>query len=245
MCGIAGIIHSDPSHPVLPESIQKMCDAMAHRGPDDFGHYVKGHVGIGMRRLSIIDLETGKQPITNEDGTIWVVFNGEIYNYRELRKDLEIKGHRFRTTSDTEVIVHLFEELEENCVQRLRGMFAFAIWDARRQSLVLGRDRLGIKPLYYAETPEGLMFASELKALLTHPGIRRDLDPQAVAEYFTHLCVPGDRLLNLLCCPSCKGDFTVEVFETRQRSGLTSVDGKRYRDFCRTICKLSLWDVSC
>lgn len=192
MCGIAGIIHSDSSRPVVSETIQRMCDAMAHRGPDDFGHYVDGHVGIGMRRLSIIDLHTGQQPIANEDETIWVVFNGEIYNYRELRKDLEAKGHRFRTTSDTEVIVHLFEELGENCVQRLRGMFAFAIWDARRQVLVLGRDRLGIKPLYYAETPEGLMFASELKALLTHPGIPRDLDPQAVAEYFTHLCVPGD-----------------------------------------------------
>src|SRR6266852_104355 len=111
MCGIAGIIHVDSSCPVLPESIQRMCDAMAHRGPDDFGQYVNGHVGIGMRRLSIIDLQTGRQPITNEDGTIWVVFNGEIYNYRELRNELEAKGHRFRTTSDTEVIVHLFEEL--------------------------------------------------------------------------------------------------------------------------------------
>jgi asparagine synthase (glutamine-hydrolysing) len=192
MCGIAGIIHSDVSHPVLRESIEKMCDAMTHRGPDDFGHYIDGHVGIGMRRLSIIDLETGQQPITNEDQTIWVVFNGEIYNYRELRKGLEAKGHRFRTTTDTEVIVHLYEDFGDDCVSQLRGMFAFAIWDARRQVLVLGRDRLGIKPLYYAEIPEGLIFASELKALLTHPGISRDIDPQALAEYFTHLCVPGN-----------------------------------------------------
>jgi asparagine synthase (glutamine-hydrolysing) len=192
MCGIAGIIHSDSSHPVLPESVQKMCDALVHRGPDGVGQYVKGQVGIGMRRLSIIDLQTGQQPIANEDETVWVVFNGEIYNYRELRKDLEAKGHRFRTTTDTEVIVHLYEELGENCVQRLRGMFAFAIWDARRQVLLLGRDRLGIKPLYYAEIPGGLIFGSELKALLTHPGISRDLEPHAVAEYFTHLCVPGD-----------------------------------------------------
>ena len=192
MCGIAGIIHFDSSRPVSPEMIERMCDTIAHRGPDDFGHYVAGNVGIGMRRLSIIDLATGRQPITNEDGTIWVVFNGEIYNYRELRTELESKGHEFRTTTDTEVLVHLFEELGENCVQRLRGMFAFAIWDARKRTLTLARDRLGIKPLYYAQTSEGLLFASELKALLVHPGISRDLDPQALAEYFTHLCVPGD-----------------------------------------------------
>jgi asparagine synthase (glutamine-hydrolysing) len=192
MCGIAGVVHSDFSRPVLPASIQKMCDAMTHRGPDGVGQYVTGHVGIGMRRLSIIDLETGKQPITNEDETIWIVFNGEIYNYRELRKGLEAKGHRFRTTTDTEVIVHLYEDLAENCVQRLRGMFAFAIWDSCRDVLFLARDRLGIKPLYYAERPEGLIFASELKALLTHPGISRDVNPQALGEYFTHLCVPGD-----------------------------------------------------
>jgi len=168
-----------------------MCDALVHRGPDDFGQWVDGHVGIGMRRLSIIDLQTGQQPITNEDGTIRVVFNGEIYNYRQLRKDLVTKGHRFRTTSDTEVIVHLFEEHGEACVQHLRGMFAFAIWDSRHQVLLLARDRLGIKPLCYAELPEGLIFASEIKGLLTHPRIPRDLDPEAVGEYFTHLCVPG------------------------------------------------------
>jgi asparagine synthase (glutamine-hydrolysing) len=192
MCGIAGIIHCDPSRPVSPEMIERMCDTIAHRGPDDFGHYVAGNIGIGMRRLSIIDLATGRQPITNEDRTIWVVFNGEIYNYRELRTELESKGHEFRTTTDTEVLVHLFEELGENCVQRLRGMFAFAIWDARKRTLTLARDRLGIKPLYYAQTSEGLLFASEIKALLAHPGISRDLDPQALAEYFTHLCVPGN-----------------------------------------------------
>lgn len=169
-----------------------MCDRMVHRGPDSSGQYVHRHVGIGMRRLSIIDLQTGEQPISNEDGTIWVVFNGEIYNYRQLRKDLEVKGHHFKTTSDTEVIVHLFEEFGETCVQFLRGMFAFAIWDVRRQVLVLARDRLGIKPLFYAEIPEGLIFASELKALLIHPRISRDVDPEALAEYFTHLCIPGD-----------------------------------------------------
>lgn len=192
MCGIAGIVHLDSSRPVCPDTLGTMCDAMAHRGPDGSGHHVDGHVGIGMRRLSIIDLQTGQQPIANEDGTVWIVFNGEIYNYRQLRRGLETKGHRFRTTSDTEVILHLFEDFGENCVQHLRGMFAFAIWDARQQVMVLARDRLGIKPLYYAELPEGLIFASELKALLTHPHVPRDLNIEALAEYFTHLCVPGD-----------------------------------------------------
>jgi asparagine synthase (glutamine-hydrolysing) len=192
MCGIAGIIHSDPYLPVKSETIERMCDAIAHRGPDGFGKYLNGHVGIGMRRLSIIDLETGQQPICNEDETLWIVFNGEIYNYRQLREELKVKGHQFRTTSDTEVIVHLYEEFGENCVQRLRGMFAFAIWDARRKALILARDPVGIKPLYYAIIPEGLIFASEIKALLTQPKVSREIDPVAVAEYFTHLCVPGD-----------------------------------------------------
>ncbi len=191
MCGIAGIIHTDRSHPVSSDTVVAMCDALIHRGPDDSGHYIDGHVGIGMRRLSIIDLQTGKQPISNEDKTIWVVFNGEIYNYRQLRNELEAHGHRFRTTSDTEVIVHLYEELDEACARRLRGMFAFAIWDRRRQALLLARDRLGIKPLYYAQLPQALIFASELKALLTHPAVPRELEPDALAEYFTHLCVPG------------------------------------------------------
>jgi asparagine synthase (glutamine-hydrolysing) len=144
-----------------------------------------------MRRLTIIDLSTGQQPISNEDETIWIVFNGEIYNYRQLREDLEAGGHRFRTTSDTEVIVHLYEDLGEACVQRLRGMFAFAIWDRRRQILLLARDRLGIKPLYYAQLPQALIFASELKSLLAHPAVPCELEPYALAEYFTHLCVPG------------------------------------------------------
>jgi asparagine synthase (glutamine-hydrolysing) len=191
MCGIAGIIHSDSSHPVLPESIQKMCDTIAHRGPDDFGHYVAGNVGIGMRRLSIIDLATGRQPITNEDGTIWVVFNGEIYNYRELRTELEPKGHKFRTTTDTEVLVHLFEELGENCVHRLRGMFAFAIWDARKRTLTLARDRLGIKPLYYCQDAEKLAFASEIKSLLAVEGFDRRIKLKALSEFFTFGYVPG------------------------------------------------------
>ena len=192
MCGIAGIVNRDPSHHVQRELVRGMCDAIVHRGPDDYGDYVQGSVGLGMRRLSIIDLHGGRQPIANEDWTIHIVFNGEIYNYRRLRRELEASGHTFRTSSDTEVVVHLFEDDGENCVRRLRGMFAFAIWDSRHETLMLARDRLGIKPLYYAELPEGLVFGSELKAVLRHPRIPREPDPEAVAEYFTHLCVPGD-----------------------------------------------------
>lgn len=192
MCGIAGVVHSDPSNRVAPNLIRAMCDRITHRGPDDFGDYVIGRVGMGMRRLSIIDLHSGKQPISNEDGTVWIVFNGEIYNFRSLRQMLEGKGHRFQTASDTEVIVHLYEEYGLNCVQHLRGMFAFAIWDQRLQQLLLARDRLGIKPLYYAQTDEGLVFGSELKTLLVHPRIVLEPSPEAIEEYFTHLCVPGD-----------------------------------------------------
>jgi asparagine synthase (glutamine-hydrolysing) len=192
MCGIAGFIYSDPARPAVAARLRAMCDAMVHRGPDEGGEYVEGPVAIGMRRLSIIDVAGGRQPIANEDNTIWVVQNGEIYNYRSLRRELEAMGHTFRTTSDTEVIVHLYEEWGPECVRLLRGMFAFAVWDSRQRMLTLARDRVGIKPIYYAEGAEGLLFASELKALLTQPEIGRELCPRALAEYFRHLCVPGD-----------------------------------------------------
>ena len=155
MCGIAGMVHSDPARPVSSETVQRMCDRIVHRGPDDYGNYVDGPVGIGMRRLSIIDLAGGKQPIPNEDRTVWVILNGEIYNYKDLKRQLEAKGHRFATASDTEVIVHLYEEYGPDCVTKLRGMFGFAVWDLRQQTLMLARDRVGIKPLYYAELPSG------------------------------------------------------------------------------------------
>ena len=192
MCGIAGVVYSDRLRKVSPELVKDMCDRIVHRGPDDYGAYVEGPVGIGMRRLSIIDLHTGHQPISNEDQTVWIVFNGEIYNYRALRERLEKKGHRFTTATDTEIIVHLYEEEGVHCVKSLRGMFAFAIWDSGQELLFLARDRIGIKPLYFCENREGIVFGSELKALLAVEGIARDLNPQAVAEYFTHLCVPGD-----------------------------------------------------
>jgi len=190
MCGIAGIVALD-NRAVSPEEIRAMCAALAHRGPDDEGFYFRPNVGLGMRRLSIIDLATGQQPISNEDGSVWVVFNGEIYNFQELRADLEARGHRFRTATDTEAIVHLYEERGARCVEELRGMFAFAIWDEQRRQLVLARDRLGIKPLYYTESGGQLVFASELKAILQVPGVGRELNWRAVSHLFTFLTTPG------------------------------------------------------
>ena len=149
MCGIAGVMRWDGPPPTAVDA-HAMCDVMVHRGPDDEGLYVGDGVALGMRRLSIIDLTTGHQPVRNEDGTVWVVFNGEIYNFKELRHDLERRGHHFYTTSDTETIVHLYEEYGADAVTHLRGMFAFAVWDARRRQLLLARERLGIKPLFYA-----------------------------------------------------------------------------------------------
>src|SRR5579864_2368741 len=172
MCGIAGIIRWD-GRPVVEQEIRSMCRMMVHRGPDEEGIYVGDGVALGMRRLSIIDLANGQQPVFNEDGSVCVVFNGEIYNYQDLRRQLERNGHTFHTASDTETIVHLYEDLGPRCVDRLRGMFAFAIWDVRRRQLLLARDRLGIKPLYYAERDGELVFASELKPLLQIPGIAR------------------------------------------------------------------------
>jgi asparagine synthase (glutamine-hydrolysing) len=167
-----------------------MAQTLVHRGPDGGGEHFDGGLGFGMRRLSIIDLETGNQPLANEDGSLWIVFNGEIYNYRELARDLSARGHHFRTRSDTEAIVHLYEEERERCVERLRGMFAFAIWDARQRSLFLARDRLGIKPLYYATTAQGFVFASELKALLAAPWLQRSVDPAAISAYLRFGYIP-------------------------------------------------------
>ncbi|MBI3248594.1 MAG: asparagine synthase (glutamine-hydrolyzing) [Deltaproteobacteria bacterium] len=192
MCGIAGKLHFDTTRSVSPQLIRDMCATIVHRGPDDEGIYTDGPVGLGMRRLSIIDLAGGQQPIANEDQTVWVVFNGEIYNYRELRPGLEAKGHRFATNADTEVIVHLYEEFGEHFAEHLRGMFAIALWDKARETLVLARDRLGKKPLYYAEHEGRLVFGSELKALLVDQ-IPRDIDPQALHEFLSYNYIPGPR----------------------------------------------------
>ena len=186
MCGIAGIIRWDQK-PVAEGDLRAMCRAMVHRGPDEEGIYIAGGVGLGMRRLSIIDLANGQQPVSNEDGTVWVVFNGEIYNYRELRRQLESRGHVFRTSSDTETIVHLYEDFGARAVDHLRGMFALAIWDERNRQILLARDRLGIKPLYYAEREGELVFASELKPILELQHIDRSLNWEAVNHLFTFL----------------------------------------------------------
>jgi asparagine synthase (glutamine-hydrolysing) len=196
MCGIAGIA-SLKGHPVEPHEVRAMCGVMVHRGPDDEGLYLGTGVGLGMRRLSILDLETGNQPVRNEDGSVWVVFNGEIYNFAELRNELRRRGHSFYTSGDTEAIVHLYEEYGTRCVDHLRGMFAFALWDERRRQLMLARDRVGIKPLYWAEVDGRLLFASELKALLQLPAVRRDLNWRAVNHLFTFLSTP--RSESIIC----------------------------------------------
>ena len=191
MCGIAGIV-AQRDQPVLAEELHAMCAALVSRGPDDEGAFVGHRAGLAMRRLSIIDLETGHQPVSNEDGSIWVVLNGEIYNYRQLRNELERRGHQFATSTDTEVIVHLYEERGDDCVHALRGMFAFAIWDERRQRLMLARDRIGIKPLYYGTVAGRFIFASELKAVLQLPEVERRLNWQAVAHLLAYATTPSN-----------------------------------------------------
>ena len=170
--------------------IKRMCGVIEHRGPDDEGFHVEGGLALGMRRLSIIDLVTGHQPISNEDGSVWIVFNGEIYNFRELRDDLIARGHSFQTNTDTEAIVHLYEDEGEACVQRLRGMFAFAIWDRRKRKLFIARDRVGIKPLHYCLAGDKLIFASEIKAILQHPAVSREVNLEAISDFLTFGYVP-------------------------------------------------------
>ena len=185
MCGICGIFNYGNKREVQEIIVRNMCRVMKHRGPDDEGVYVNEFIGLGMRRLSIIDLVSGYQPIHNEDKTIWIVFNGEIYNYLNLRKNLLEKGHVFYTHSDTEVIIHLYEEYGEKCVEQLRGMFAFAIWNENERKLILARDRLGQKPLHYYYDGEKFLFASEIKSILAYDTIKREMDFEAFDEYFT------------------------------------------------------------
>jgi asparagine synthase (glutamine-hydrolysing) len=190
MCGIAGISYRYDGR-VDALELRRMCDVMRHRGPDDEGFHVAGPVGIGMRRLSIIDLASGHQPIHNEDKTLWVVLNGEIYNYRELREGLEARGHRFYTRSDTETLVHLYEEYGEACVEHLNGMFCFALWDDTRKKLFIARDRAGEKQLYYAIRDGKFVFGSEIKCLLQTDVVSKDIDLAALDSYFTYLYVPA------------------------------------------------------
>src|SRR5262245_33201806 len=182
MCGICGVVYKNPGKTEVGLVIQRMTSALAHRGPDDSGYYVRNNVALGHRRLSIVDLRLGHQPIANEDSTLWISYNGEIYNHVALRQDLEPKGHRYRTNSDTETIIHCYEEYGAEALQRLRGMFAFALYDEAKGTLFLARDRLGIKPLYYINTPDLFAFASEIKALLELDEIRREIDTHALLQ---------------------------------------------------------------
>ncbi len=206
MCGIAGAVWNDADKAVERATLQRMIDVLRHRGPDGEGVYLaEGRVqpgsdfapgvALGHRRLAIIDVAGGQQPLANEDGSVWIVFNGEIYNFRDLRRRLEGAGHQFRTHSDTEAIVHLYEEEGPEFVTHLNGMFALALWDAKRQQLILARDRLGKKPLVYRHEPGRLLFASELKSLLEVPGVPREIDPQALDEYLTYQYVPHPRTI--------------------------------------------------
>jgi asparagine synthase (glutamine-hydrolysing) len=190
MCGIAGIVSTAPGEKIDPGAIHRMCQAIVHRGPDDEGVFVKGGTGLGMRRLSIIDLAGGHQPVFNEDRTVWIVFNGEIYNFPKLREELLGRGHHFSTHSDTEVIVHLYEDMGADCVTKLRGMFAFALYDERRQSLLIARDRLGKKPLHYARQGNRLLFGSEIKAILAVAPELAEVNPEGLLQYFYFGYIP-------------------------------------------------------
>jgi asparagine synthase (glutamine-hydrolysing) len=192
MCGICGIVKPRRGESVSEELLAALCRTIVHRGPDDQGLFVEGPVGLGTRRLSIIDLVTGHQPLSNEDGSVWVAYNGEIYNFPELREELLGRGHAFRTRSDTETIAHGYEEWGDACVERFRGMFAFAVWDKAKGRVFIGRDRLGIKPLYYTLLEDRtLVFGSELKAVIAHPGVRRRLNPRALDLYLTLEYIPA------------------------------------------------------
>jgi asparagine synthase (glutamine-hydrolysing) len=191
MCGICGTFFFSRDALVDEAEVRRMNEEIIHRGPDEDGFYIKDQVGLAMRRLSIVDLSGGQQPISNEDGTIWIVFNGEIYNYPDLKKDLESRGHRLKTRSDTEAIVHAYEEYGVDCPIKLNGMFAFAIWDSRRERLFIARDRLGKKPLYYYKDQARIIFGSELKCLLQAKNLPRQVSKPALDLFLTFEYIPA------------------------------------------------------
>src|SRR5438034_5241888 len=192
MCGICGILYCGEERRVQRDTLAQMNAQIVHRGPDDDGFFVEGNVGLAMRRLSIIDIRTGQQPISNEDKSLWIVYNGEIYNHRELRSKLEARGHAYRTHSDTETIVHLYEEYGRDCVKHLRGMFAFAIWDKNKKVLFIARDRLGIKPLYYQLSGERFLFGSEIKVVLAHANVPTQFNGGVLPEFLAFGYLSGD-----------------------------------------------------
>ena len=246
MCGICGVVNFDPSSYVDASVLKAMNHQMLHRGPDEAGYHLAGNVNLAMRRLSIVDLQTGQQPVTNEDRSLWLVYNGEIYNHRELRAQLEARGHRFQSRSDTEVIVHLYEEYGQECVLQLRGMFAFALWDSGKRTLFVARDRLGIKPLYYMHSESAFLFSSEIKSLLACPGVSAQLNRAALPEFLAfgylagtqtlfsgvHKLAPGHTLLL-----SKTGQMSIKQYwdppqgETQEHPEHFYVDG--YRDLLR------------
>src|SRR5438132_6372574 len=191
MCGIVGIVRFNGD--VVDEArLKRMRDVLRHRGPDGEGLWIEGPVGLGHRRLAIVDVAGGHQPLANEDESVWIVYNGEIYNHAALRPGLEARGHQYRTRSDTETILHLYEEEGERCVERLQGMFSFALWDRTRRRILLARDRLGIKPLYYAWSDDELLFASEIKAILAAGSVRPALDEGIVPEFLATRFIAGE-----------------------------------------------------
>ena len=192
MCGVAGIVKLDPMETVDEARLKRMRDVLRHRGPDGEGLWIDGPVGLGHRRLSIVDVAGGHQPMPSEDGRAWIVYNGEVYNHAELAAALRARGHRYRTRSDTETVLHLYEEEGIGCVERLRGMFAFAIWDRDRARLLLARDRLGIKPLYYTVTDHELLFASEIKAILAAMDTRPRFNEAVLPEFLANRFVAGE-----------------------------------------------------
>jgi len=195
MCGICGVFESGRERAIERATLKRMADRLEHRGPDDEGYYACGEIGLGFRRLSIIDLEGGHQPLANEDESVWIVFNGEIYNFQELNRRFLAAGHSFRTRSDTETIVHLYEELGEACFAELRGMFGLALWDGRRKRLLLARDRVGKKPLFYSWDGRRLVFGSEIKALFPAGGVSNEIDLEALSDYFSYQYVPAPKTI--------------------------------------------------
>jgi len=261
MCGIVGIFNSRTAHPIDAALLSRMNDLQFHRGPDGDGVFVDRGIGLGHRRLSIIDLSGGAQPLFNEDHTVVVVYNGEIYNFKELSRDLINRGHQFRTHCDTEVIVHAWEEWGEACVERFRGMFAFALWDQNKETLFLARDRIGIKPLYYATRSDGtVLFASELKSILCDPAMPRKIDPTAVEDYFSYGYVPDPKTIyhdvfklapghtlslrrgNGKATPRCYWDVKFEVSGQPKEADVVGDLIERFRDAveCRMVSEVPL-----
>lgn len=242
MCGICGKFNFERGNQVEPSLVHSMMDTIVHRGPDDEGMYLQGEVGLGFRRLAIIDLKSGHQPLSNEDGTVWIVFNGEIYNYRELRELLLGRGHSFTTQTDTEVIIHLYEEFGPGCLDRLRGMFAFAIWDQNHRALFLARDRVGIKPLYYAKTGNGIVFASEIKAILADREVAREVVPSIIHRFLTFMYVPGKETLLRGICKLAPGNYLLAKngnVEIRQYWDLEFKKGNNTKSLQQTEEELS------